>query len=422
MSAPAVVFDHVWKKFQRGERHDSLRDLVPAIVRGLVGRKRSTDGLERQQFWALQDISFEVRKGEALGIIGGNGAGKSTTLKLLTKILKPTRGRCAIQGRVGSLIEIAAGFHPDLTGRENVYLQGAIMGMKRPEIARKFDQIVDFAGVGDFIDTQVKRYSSGMNARLGFAVAAHLEPEVLLIDEVLSVGDFAFQEKAFKRMEAIVSSGVPVVVVSHQLERIATLCTHAILLERGRLLQHGTPAECISAYVQTTATRIEPSGNSPVRLTGLTTVSAARVRSGGCLTIRIEGEALRAVPDHIDAAGIKVRALHTGQIVFATGTAPHGLRFPEPGPFAVEFDLQMNVPHGAYLAETSVHDHVAGQDIASGPYLLLEVEKGPSFWGIVQPNARLRHVPIESPGQVRLEEDEDSPVDTAVGRRGTSGE
>jgi ABC-type polysaccharide/polyol phosphate transport system ATPase subunit len=419
MSAPAVVFDHVWKKFQRGERHDSLRDLVPALVRGVVGRKRSADGLERQQFWALQDISFEVRKGEALGIIGGNGAGKSTTLKLLTKILKPTRGRCAIQGRVGSLIEIAAGFHPDLTGRENVYLQGAIMGMKRHEIARKFDQIVEFAGVGDFIDTQVKRYSSGMNARLGFAVAAHLEPEVLLIDEVLSVGDFAFQEKAFRRMEAIVASGVPVVVVSHQLERIATLCTHAILLERGRLLQYGTPAECISTYVQSSAQRVEASENTPVRLIGLTQVSPARVRSGSRITLRIEGEALRAVPDHVDAAGIKVRALHTGQIVFATGTAPHGLRFLEPGPFAVEFDLQLNVPHGSYLAETSVHDHVAGEDIASGPYLLLEVEKGPSFWGTVQPNARLRRVPPELNDHVRLEEDAASPVDAAAGRRGT---
>ncbi|HWB15833.1 MAG TPA: ATP-binding cassette domain-containing protein, partial [Vicinamibacterales bacterium] len=168
MSEPGIIFDAVWKKFRLGQHHDSLRDLIPATARRLIGRGPVADDLQPSEFWAVRDVSFRVRPGEALGIIGPNGSGKSTTLKLLTKILKPTRGAAAVRGRIGALIEIAAGFHQDLSGRDNVYLQGAIMGMKRAEIKARFDEIVEFAGVSDFIDTQVKRYSSGMNARLGF--------------------------------------------------------------------------------------------------------------------------------------------------------------------------------------------------------------------------------------------------------------
>ena len=167
---PAVVFDNVSKKFRRGERHNSLRDLVPSLVQGLL-RARSDESLGTEEFWALRNVSFEVSPGRRSGIIGPNGAGKSTTLKVLTRILKPTSGLSAVKGRVGALIEVAAGFHPDLTGRENILLQGAIMGMKRAEIIERFDEIVEFAGVSDFIDTPVKRYSSGMNARLGFSIA-----------------------------------------------------------------------------------------------------------------------------------------------------------------------------------------------------------------------------------------------------------
>jgi ABC-type polysaccharide/polyol phosphate transport system ATPase subunit len=205
----AVIFEGVSKKFRRGERHDSLRDLVPALFNRAFHGAPDRQALADQEFWAVRDLSFTVGAGEALGIIGPNGAGKSTTLKLLTKILRPTRGRIEINGRVGALIEVAAGFHPDLTGRENVYLQGAIMGMSRGEIARKFDAIVDFSGVQEFIDTPVKRYSSGMNARLGFAIAAHLDPDVLIIDEVLSVGDVGFQEKCVTRMRELLARGIP---------------------------------------------------------------------------------------------------------------------------------------------------------------------------------------------------------------------
>src|SRR5207248_1473474 len=176
--------------------------------------------LVAEEFWAVRDISFAVNEGEALGIIGPNGAGKSTVLKLLTRILKPTRGTCAVRGRVGALIEVAAGFHPDLTGRENVFLQGAVMGMKRAEIVRAFDDIIDFAGIAGFVDTPVKRYSSGMNARLGFSIAAHLSPDVLIIDEVLSVGDAAFQERCTTRMQSLIAEGIPLVFVSHNLPAV----------------------------------------------------------------------------------------------------------------------------------------------------------------------------------------------------------
>jgi lipopolysaccharide transport system ATP-binding protein len=249
MAEPVVAFDGVWKKFRRGERHDSLRDLFPSLARHAFGRKRS-DALAEQEFWAVQDVSFELGRGEALGVIGPNGAGKSTILKLLTKILKPTRGRCQVRGKVGALIEIAAGFHPDLTGRENVYLQGAVLGMKRAHIAKTFDAIVDFAGISEFVDTPVKRYSSGMNARLGFSIAAHLNPDALIIDEVLSVGDMAFQQRCLERMRAFRDDGVSIVFVSHNLQAVAGLCQKALHLER-RVCAFGPTDEVMSSYVAT---------------------------------------------------------------------------------------------------------------------------------------------------------------------------
>ena len=247
MREPAVVFDRVWKKFRRGERHDSLRDAITALAKRPFTR-RDRSALEDEEFWALRDVSFEVQPGEAIGIIGPNGAGKSTTLKLLTKILKPTLGACHVRGRVGALIEIAAGFHPDLTGRENLYLQGAILGMSRAEVSRKLEAIIDFAGIRDFIDTPVKRYSSGMNARLGFAVAAHVDPDVLLIDEVLAVGDFAFQQKCYERLAAFRRSGAAIVFVSHNMQAIVSLCDRAILLRPGRGPVIGPVGEVAALY------------------------------------------------------------------------------------------------------------------------------------------------------------------------------
>ena len=286
---PAVVFDSVWKKFQRGERHDSLRDLVPALIKRGFQRRR-VEELAAEEFWAVEDVSFETHAGEALAIIGPNGAGKSTILKLLTKILRPTRGRAAVRGRVGALIEVAAGFHPDLTGRENVYLQGAIMHMKRAEIARKFDDIVEFAGLGPFIDTPVKRYSSGMNARLGFSVAAHLDPEVLLIDEVLAVGDMGFQQRCIERMHLFKRQGVAIVFVSHNLQAVANLCERAVFLQRSVRAQGPSP-EVIEQYVR--ADSLESStGHGAVEIVRAELLDdrgqpASVVEPGDALTLRV---------------------------------------------------------------------------------------------------------------------------------------
>jgi lipopolysaccharide transport system ATP-binding protein len=253
MSEIALEFDHVWKKFKKGESFDSLRDLIPAVARRLFSRKPPEE-LQAREFWAVHDVSFEVKRGEALGIIGPNGAGKSTILKLLSKILRPNKGQIRVHGRLSALIEIGAGFHPDLTGRENVFLNGAILGMTRDEIRGKFDQIVEFSGLEEFIDTPVKRYSSGMYARLGFSVAAHVDPEILLVDEVLSVGDMNFQQRCMEKMKQRLEAGVAVIFVSHNLQAVATLCHRAIVIGRGKMVFDGVPGQAIDAYLSASRT------------------------------------------------------------------------------------------------------------------------------------------------------------------------
>ena len=200
--------------------------------------------------WALKDVSFEVTKGQVLGVIGSNGAGKSTLLKILSKITPPTQGRAEFHGRISSLLEVGTGFHPELTGRENIYLNGTILGMSKKEIDRKFDNIVEFSEIAKFIDTPVKRYSNGMRVRLAFSVSAHLEPEILLIDEVLAVGDAAFQKKSLGKMGSVAKAGRTVVFVSHNMGAIASLCERVIWFKRGRLIRSGEPSEVISAYLQ----------------------------------------------------------------------------------------------------------------------------------------------------------------------------
>src|SRR5579863_7434744 len=220
MSDLALRMEHVYKKFRKGEIYNSLRDLIPAMT-GRMFRTSELDSKDKREFWALQDISFEVKRGEALAIIGHNGAGKSTALKILRRIMRPTKGRMVVNGRLSALIEVTAGFHPDLTGMENIFLHGTILGMSKVEIRSKLDQIIAFSGIEEFIDTPVKRYSSGMYARLGFAVAAHVDPEILVVDEVLSVGDFAFQRRCMERMKEVVRNGTCVLFVSHNLKAVA---------------------------------------------------------------------------------------------------------------------------------------------------------------------------------------------------------
>jgi len=275
MTDIALEFDHVWKKFRKGEIHDSLRDLIPAVARSLVSGNHKKE-LQQHEFWALEDVSFQVKEGEVLGFVGPNGAGKSTILKLLSKILRPNRGDISVKGRISALIEIGAGFHPDLTGRENVYLNGAILGMTKDEISRKFDEIVDFSGIEDFIDTPVKRYSSGMYARLGFAVAAHVNTEILLVDEVLAVGDAAFQQKCLGKMSDVSSRGRTVLFVSHNMGALQNLCPRAILLRRGQIVCDGPSDQVVREYLSHLTASAESAfgvnpertGNGWVRLTG----------------------------------------------------------------------------------------------------------------------------------------------------------
>lgn len=255
-SEPLVLrVEALGKSYRIGERepYKALRDVLTDAIRSPLrlarGRRRARSATI-DRIWALSEVSFDVRRGEVLGLIGRNGAGKSTLLKVLARITDPTTGQVTLSGRVGSLLEVGTGFHPELTGRENIFLNGTILGMRRAEITRRFDEIVDFSGVERFLDTPVKRYSSGMQVRLAFAVAAHLEPEILLVDEVLAVGDAEFQEKCLGKMRDVTQAGRTVVFVSHNLAAVRTLCSRALLLDQGRLVFDGRADEAVDRYLQ----------------------------------------------------------------------------------------------------------------------------------------------------------------------------
>lgn len=255
MSESIIKVENLSKRFiishEEQERYTSLRDVVTRKIKSAFsfGSKKRTQPGAREEFWALKDLNFEIKHGDRVGIIGRNGAGKSTLLKILSRITEPTKGRIEINGRVASLLEVGTGFHPELTGRENIFLNGAILGMSRAEIKSKFDEIVAFAEVEQFLDTPVKRYSSGMYVRLAFAVAAHLEPEILIVDEVLAVGDAQFQKKCLGKMEEVsVKGGRTVIFVSHNIRLVQNLCNDALVLDEGGLLFHGDKGEGIMKY------------------------------------------------------------------------------------------------------------------------------------------------------------------------------
>jgi len=251
---PAISVENIGKCYRvdhavERRAYKTLRETVTSLCAAPLRRLRNgAKGRANEDFWALRNLTFTTEPGERVGIIGRNGAGKSTLLKVLSRITKPTSGQVRLRGRVGSLLEVGTGFHPELTGRENIYLNGAILGMSRRDIARKFDQIVDFAEVEKFLDTPVKRYSSGMYVRLAFAVAAHLEPEILIVDEVLAVGDVAFQRKCMGRMKEVGKNGCTVLFVSHNMPAIETLCTRAILLDRGSVVREGNVPAVVGEY------------------------------------------------------------------------------------------------------------------------------------------------------------------------------
>ncbi len=259
-----ISLEHVWKRFRLGER----RRVARASNRSATGRfslameraglKAPSEGLgpsHLASIWALADVSFTVRESEAVGIIGPNGSGKSTTLKIISRVTDPWSGRVRVRGRIGALIEIRAGIHPELTGRENIYLYGTILGLTRKEVRRKFDEIVDFAELGRFINTPVKRYSSGMEVRLGFSLAVHLDPDILLIDEVLAVGDESFQRRCLKRMDELRAKGQTIVFVSHVMKDVQRLCDRVIYIERGMIRADGPTDQVVELYLRDVADR-----------------------------------------------------------------------------------------------------------------------------------------------------------------------
>jgi len=357
----AVRTEHIYKKFRKGEIYNSLRDLIPTLT-GRLFRQQELSRSDDREFWALQDLCFEVKRGEAFGIIGRNGAGKSTALKILSRIMRPTKGQMFVNGRLSALIEVTAGFHPDLTGRENIFLHGTILGMSRREIQSKLDQIIAFSGIEEFIDTPVKRYSTGMFARLGFSVAAHVDPEVLIVDEVLSVGDYLFQGKCVERMKEVIRKGATVLFVSHNLKNISEFCDRCLLLEKGHTVMTGPAHEVVSAYLQ----RSRKSPNEE-RASGPVSISNVRIRgeagdsgrfkSGDTIWLEVE-VAARTPCTKLTVSPWMTN--ETGEIVWETTTERLGC-----GNFSLEagevysctFEMRLNVTNGIYHLSVLIYRH-----------------------------------------------------------------
>jgi lipopolysaccharide transport system ATP-binding protein len=358
MSNVALRMEHIYKKFRKGEIYNSLRDLIPAMT-GKMVRGGELDAEERREFWALQDICFEVNRGESLGIIGHNGAGKSTALKILSRIMKPTKGRMIVNGRLSALIEVTAGFHPDLTGMENIFLHGTILGMKKKEIQSKLDQIIAFSGIEEFIDTPVKRYSSGMYARLGFSVAAHVDPEVLVVDEVLSVGDYVFQQRCMERIRSVIKGGTTVLFVSHNLKAVTEVCERAMLLDHGKVVAIDDTDVVIRKYLSAgaMASKIDESKSVYITKTCIRDQSGEQstFESGTKAWVEVEVTAREAVEK---LAIVIWFCDETQYIIFDTSTerlgyVPFSLQAGES--YRCTFELTLNIAHGTFHLCTAVH-------------------------------------------------------------------
>ena len=390
MSLPAIEVSGLSKRYviEHESRHDNLRDTLHHTARKLWRRVRWGTGFEREEFWALRDISFSVQPGEVVGIIGRNGAGKSTLLKILSRITEPTSGSIKLRGRVASLLEVGTGFHPDLTGRENIFLNGAILGMSRAEIRGKFDEIVAFAEVERFLDTPVKRYSSGMYVRLAFAVAAHLEPEILVVDEVLAVGDAAFQDKCLGKMESIVrGQNRTILFVSHNVAAIARLCSRCIVLQAGKRLADAAPDVAINSYLSSGQTnspagidlsRHEPPAESPLRLLSVVFNQGEPLQNRQPLraTFRVRATAaIEKVGFGLGLCGVDGRRILTLESDY------HGtfLRVPHSGEHTVTMELPcLDLIPGRYRLDVGAFGGAHQNYHYAGDCGVLEVEPSPA--------------------------------------------
>jgi len=379
VTEPAISLESVGKRYRLGVGYGAaegmlskrLEHALRAPMRRLGGRSaKSSPDPAAEDFWALRDVSFEVEPGAVLGLIGGNGAGKSTLLKLLANITLPTTGKITVRGQVGTLLEVGTGFHPELTGRENVYLNGAVLGMRRSEVAERFDQIVEFSGISEFLDTPVKRYSSGMHVRLGFAVAAHLEPEVLLVDEVLAVGDTEFQRKCLGRIDDVARAGRTVVFVSHNLSAVQRLCDRTVWLDEGTVVEDGPTQAVVASYLK----RI-----GPRQVGGEADVSEAQARVGTG-EARLTHVVLRGHGDspteqlHLGEPLSLAMTFEVGKPIEAVNvevgiSAPDGTRVVtalssddgtpllslEPGTHLIRADLELTLLPGDYTIDVGIH-------------------------------------------------------------------
>jgi lipopolysaccharide transport system ATP-binding protein len=411
MTQPAVQFERVSKRFTI--HHERARSFQDLLVRRFRGSASS------EEFWALRDVSFEIEPGSALGIVGANGSGKSTLLKLVTRILTPTSGSVRVQGRVSALLELGAGFHPELTGRDNVFLNASILGLRRRDVAARFDGIVQFAGLERFIDIPVKHYSSGMAARLGFAVAINVDPDVLLIDEVLSVGDEAFQERCLEEVRRFRRAGKTLLLVSHDLESIRELCTEAVWLDGGQVAGRGSPQSTIAAYLakvhghsdQARAELPPTAGSAPsvgsrwgsgeIEVVGVDLLdgSGARVSSaetGAALTIRVRYHAHQRVDRPV--VGI---AITTADGVVVTGPNTRLSDYPISafeGQGSVDYDIDgLPLLPGEYLITAAIYDHTCRHPYDHHermyPLTVSSSEEVSERYGVVWFPARWSHQP-----------------------------
>lgn len=375
---PIIKVEGLSKQYRIGgprESFPTLRDAIAAATRAPLDRLRKRWNANGNLIWALSDVNFEVRPGEVVGIIGRNGAGKSTLLKILSRITEPTTGRVELYGRVGSLLEVGTGFHPELTGRDNIFLNGAILGMPKTEITRKFDEIVRFAELEKFVDTPVKRYSSGMYVRLAFAVAAYLESDILIVDEVLAVGDFEFQKRCLGKMQDITNDGRTVLFVSHNMAAVKSLCTRAMLLEAGQLTADSTVAAVVDAYVKPHEENLKVglvpknypraggTGEAFIRTVSLTNTEDENVTSlylGQPFAVTVEFEVIEKLVEaviEIDIATSDRVVTHSSTI--DGGRPPLGL---SPGRFAVRAEFDMVLLPLNYSLVVGIH-HFSGTTV-----------------------------------------------------------